>query len=129
MPEHPFRGETSTVNNKIIETWINETLADAQHLDIPGVILKPAYKLPIARYGIDRYTMTNAGVANEEVDRVYRCLFVYSVGFYEMLKAVLAQTEQNFQTITSLWLVFQILLEYCCQTDYKIMMGEISRKY
>ena len=25
---------------KVLETWINETLADAEHLDIPGVILK-----------------------------------------------------------------------------------------
>ena len=26
---------------KVLETWINETLQDAEHLDIPGVILKP----------------------------------------------------------------------------------------
>jgi hypothetical protein len=28
------------MNPKILETWINETLQDAEHLDIPGVILK-----------------------------------------------------------------------------------------
>ncbi len=39
---------------KVLETWINETLADAEHLDIPGVILKPEHKNPISRYGIDR---------------------------------------------------------------------------
>ena len=33
---------TGTVlNARVIETWINETLADAEHLDIPGVICKP----------------------------------------------------------------------------------------
>ena len=26
---------------KVLETWINETLCDAEHLDIPGVVLKP----------------------------------------------------------------------------------------
>ena len=35
---------------KVLETWINETLLDAEHLDIPGVILKPEQKLPIQRY-------------------------------------------------------------------------------
>jgi hypothetical protein len=39
---------------KVLETWINETLQDAEHLDIPGVILKPEQKSPITRYGIDR---------------------------------------------------------------------------
>ena len=29
---------------KVLETWINETLQDAEHLDIPGVILKPEHK-------------------------------------------------------------------------------------
>ena len=43
---------------KVLETWINETLGDAEHLDIPGVILKPEHKNPISRYGIDRITFS-----------------------------------------------------------------------
>lgn len=38
------------MNPKVLETWINETLKDAEHLDIPGVILKPEHKDPISRY-------------------------------------------------------------------------------
>lgn len=78
------------MNSKVMETWINETLADAEHLDIPGVILKPEHKNPISRYAIDRLTLTNAGIPNETVDRVYRSLFVYSVGFYELIKKLVA---------------------------------------
>ena len=37
-----------------MEHWLNETLEDAEHLDIPSVILKPAHKKPLQRYGIDR---------------------------------------------------------------------------
>lgn len=37
----------NVLNARVIETWINETLADAEHLDIPGVILKPTQKLPL----------------------------------------------------------------------------------
>jgi hypothetical protein len=73
--------------------------------------------------------MTNAGLSSDEVDRIYRCLFVYSVGFFEMLKKVLAQSENNFSIITQIWKVFQVLLEYSCKTDYKIMMATISEKY
>jgi len=30
-----------SLNTRVIETWINETLKDAEHLEIPGVIVKP----------------------------------------------------------------------------------------
>jgi len=65
-------------------------LSDAEHLDIPSVILKPENKIPITRYGIDRFTLTQGGLSNDSVDRVYRGLFVYSVGFYENLKKQMA---------------------------------------
>ena len=29
------------LNPKVVETWLNETLTDAGHLEIPGVILQP----------------------------------------------------------------------------------------
>lgn len=78
----------------MLETWINETLQDAEHLDIPGVILKPEHKNPISRYGIDRISLTNEGIPNETVDRLFRALFVYSVGFYELIKKCMAHTKK-----------------------------------
>ena len=73
------------MNPKVIESWINETLADAEHLDVPGVLLKPEHKNPISRYGIDKLTLTNAGVPTQVIDRIFRALFVYSIGFYELM--------------------------------------------
>ena len=35
---------------KVLETWLNETLTEAEYLDIPGVIMKPENKAPINRY-------------------------------------------------------------------------------
>ena len=46
------------LNSNMIETWINETLLDAEHLDIPGIAVKPEHKNPISRYFIDRLTLT-----------------------------------------------------------------------
>ena len=36
-----MRNTGNVLNARVIESWINETLSDAEHLDIPGVILKP----------------------------------------------------------------------------------------
>ena len=62
--------------------------------------------MPINRYAIDRFTLLNSGLGQDDVDRIYRCLFVYSVGFFEMLKSVLNQTEKSFSTVTAIWKVF-----------------------
>ena len=40
------------LNPKVVETWLNETLTDAGHLEIPGVILQPESKKPLERYKI-----------------------------------------------------------------------------
>ena len=80
----------AVLNARVIETWINETLADAEHLDIPGVIVKPLNKAPLVRYQIDRLFLNNAKVLEIDIDRIYRGLFVYSVGFYEMIHKCLA---------------------------------------
>jgi hypothetical protein len=110
------------VTNKVIEVWLNETLSDAEHLDIPGIILKPEHKNPISRYGIDRIELNNNGIPNDLIDRIYRCLFVYSVGFYEMISKVIQHSEQKYTLITRIWKVFAVVLEYCCLTDYKMMI-------
>ena len=114
---------------KVLETWLNETLTDAEHLDIPGVILKPEHKSPIFRYGIDRIELNNWGIPDEYIDRIYRCLFVYSVGFYEMVSKVIEHSGQKYQIITRLWKVFAVLLEYCCQNDYQMIITKISTEH
>ena len=118
--------EAKGLNSKVMENWLNETLADAEHLDIPGIILKPEHKNPTSRYGIDRMELTNSGIPNEFVDRIYRCLFVYSMGFYEMIYKVIMHSNQKYSLITRVWKVFAVLLEYCCQTDYKMMIAQIN---
>lgn len=64
-PDRSFAGETSQITSKVVENWINQTLSDAEHLDIPSVILKPENKIPITRYGIDRIGLTNSGLSHD----------------------------------------------------------------
>ena len=110
------------MNGKVLENWINNTLTDAEHLDIPGLILKPEHKNPISRYCIDRISFQLNGIPNDLVDRVYRALFVYSVGFYELIRKCLKHIDKKFTIITNIWKVFAILLEYCCRTDYCMLI-------
>lgn len=91
---------------KVLETWINETLKDAEHLDLPGCIINSDVLVPINRYQIDRKKLVTYGLPNEMIDRIYRALFVYSVGFYQLIKDQLKHTKKNFKVITDIWKVF-----------------------
>ena len=112
-----------------MENWLNQTLSDAEHLDIPGVILKPEHKNPISRYQIDRNELTNCGIPNDFVNRIYRCLFVYSVGFYEMINKMIEHSGFKYSLVSRIWKVFAVLLEYCCANDYKLMITKITSEH
>ena len=118
------------MNAKVLETRLNKTLGDAEHLNIPGVILKPDHKNPVSRYDIDRQTLTNSGIPNATVDRVLRrCLFVNSVGYYEMIKKLISHCNRKYTIIISIWKVFSVLLEYCCQSDYRMLISDITKQH
>jgi hypothetical protein len=39
-----MKNSTAILSSSVIEAWINETLKDAEHLEIPGIIVKPVHK-------------------------------------------------------------------------------------
>ncbi len=54
------------VDPKVIEEWLNQTLKDAEMMkEIPDQIVLSEAKLPLVRFGIDRITLTNAGIPND----------------------------------------------------------------
>ena len=93
------------ISSKVIENWINQTLSAAEHLDIPHAILKPKNQVPVTRYGIDRNKLQLSGLSEQQTDRIYRALFVYSVGFYELLKDQLnnCSPEDSLELLMNLW--------------------------
>ena len=81
------------------------------------------------RYKIDRLYMASQGIPLEDIERIYRSLFVYSIGFYEMILECVKQAQNKYSILSSLWKVFQILLEYCCKSNYQMMVAKISTEH
>lgn len=81
--------------------------------------MKPETNQPLARYGIDRTQLINHSLNLKDIDRIYNALFVYSIGFYEMLSTtILSHTSQKYSIIGKIWKVFALLLEFCCKSGY-----------
>jgi hypothetical protein len=118
-----------TLNSSVLETWINETLKDAEHLEIPGLLLKPMHKQPMVRYSVDRLFLHSQGLEVKDIERIYRSLFVYSIGFYEMILKCVAHAKNKYSILASLWKVFQILLEYCCKSNYQMLVAKITQEH
>ena len=114
------------LNPRILETWLNNTVADSEEFEIPSSVLKQENKQPLARFGIDRSSLLNAGLPSLEIDRLYQSLFVHSIGFYQLILKVLEHTEKKYSIVTGIWKVFAILLEYCCQLDYQMIITTLN---
>lgn len=62
----------------------------------------------------------------ESIDRLFRCLFVYSAGFYELISNIFDHTVRKFNLVGSVWKVFWILLEYCYKADHQTILEEVQ---
>lgn len=73
LKEMNVTSKKKQLDSKKIEEWINSILTDAEQMkELPDAILKPDARKALTRYGIDRMTLTNAGIPNEEVTRLYK---------------------------------------------------------
>jgi hypothetical protein len=137
MVTETFYSQTDLrLNTRIMELWLNDTLQNASYdLDIEGGLNPNLLKLkdsskkkPIETYRVDRLTLSNSGISQTSIDRIYRSLFVYSVGFYEMLKNSLGNCKNKASLISDFWKVYSILLEYCNKHDYQMQIQDILQK-
>lgn len=82
---------------------------------MPGILNKPEHQKPLQRYEIDRINLSKFGLSDEIIDRVYRSLFVHSVGFFGLLKEATKNLQEGKDYLRiNIWKVFQILLECAC---------------
>jgi len=76
------------MNAKMIEEWINLTLNEAEELkDLPENLHKRDARHAITRYGIDRFTLLNAGIPNDDITQLYKSLFVHTQGMLQQIQA------------------------------------------
>ncbi len=64
------------------------------------------------------YIIQTIGLPVDLIHRIYRCLFVYSTGFYELIQEILNHIEYKSDIIANIWKVFAILLEFCSRNEF-----------
>lgn len=54
---------------------------------------------------------------------------MYSIGFYEMLNKALSHAKNKYTLLSSIWKVYSILLEYCCKSNYQMLIAKIKTEH
>ncbi|KAL4496532.1 hypothetical protein ABPG72_015893 [Tetrahymena utriculariae] len=123
------------VNIKVVEMWINDTICEAESEVQPNQTKQNSpqkkqndQKEILKNFGLDRKSLQNKGVSKENIDRIYRSLFVYSFGFYEMIQDIFAHIQDSAQTVASVWKIYGILLEYCSRTDFVNTVTQLEKE-
>ena len=76
------------------------TLNEAEEMKggAPEHITKRDSRMAITRYGMDRFTLLNAGIPNDDITRLYKSLYVHTQGFLNVIKEVtdnVKETQNN----------------------------------
>jgi hypothetical protein len=73
----------------LLETWLNDVLISRSADDPPALDLlhaQPESRKGLLAFGLEREALLGAGLTNAIVDRLYRGMYVYSVGFSDLLR-------------------------------------------
>ena len=81
---------------------------------------------PLSHFGVDRATLTQEGVGEEECDRLFSSLFVYSIGFNTMIRDIMTTCKSKYSISSRIWKIFSMLLEFCTVLDHKQIITEID---
>ena len=97
----------------------------------------PEHKKPLSRYELDLYILQQVGLSTNDIDQLYRGLFVHSKGVFQMVMSISKKVQnkanhpnlpsvknaENKQAyiLANIWRVYQILLEYSSTSDYEMI--------
>lgn len=79
------------------------------------------------RYQIDRLSLNQENLSPQEIDRIYKALFVYTTGFYELVSQNIR--SHRVTVTTNILKVFIILLEYTWKTGYKTIITALGEEH
>jgi hypothetical protein len=84
------RDRQQQVGSALLETWLNDVLAGRSAEEPKLDILKadPVTKTGLVSFGMSREALASAGLNQAAIDRLYRGLYVYTVGFSDMMQVL-----------------------------------------
>jgi hypothetical protein len=55
----------------------------------------PEHKKPLSRYELDQYVLQQLGLSRNDIDQLYRGLFVHSKGVFQMVMSISKKVQNK----------------------------------
>ena len=81
--------------------------------------------------GIDRDSLENLGLSEDDIDGLYRALYVHSKSFFHSLTTIITpivNERKHTSLLASLWKAYEALLQRCCQTDFPQIVRVLTKE-
>ena len=112
----------------MVEDWLNSVVADFQiddkNKDVFDLMKGQGVSRPLAKIKCDRKSLIDEGLQHEEVDALYRTIFVHSCAFFETLNenTTSLKGSNKYCCVQKLWKLFMLVLEYANPSTYESML-------
>ena len=84
----------------VIESWILSILSESEHPSVPVQVSRNGGRASLEDFKLDRTSLMLSGIKSDDVDKLYKSLFVYSAGFSDALSEILKHTEDNYFVVS-----------------------------
>ena len=92
------------LNNLLMETWLNDVLsAGAENETDPDLLVTGQVSSGLRRFGLSRAELVDRGISGAQVDRLYRSIYVYTVGFHDLLRELFGHNRSCREHVAAVW--------------------------
>eukprot|EP00854_Cymbomonas_tetramitiformis_P016421 gene16421-19492_t len=107
----------------LLECWLNDLLTKTgpKNTDEGVELLQvsSASLSGLSNYGLSRAELVKAGLSPAAVERMYRALYVYTVGFHDTMKELFTHSEQRVGLVENVWKTFIAIAEKSLKANFK----------
>lgn len=110
------------MKERCLESWLNSVLVEHcydEYFD-PNIANSALKKM-----GVDENSLMAKGLSHQDVVRLYRGLFVFGMGFNDLLREISRERKDVVKTI---WRIYSTVLEYCSRGGMETAIGELDRE-
>ncbi|MEW5307688.1 MAG: hypothetical protein WDW36_010066 [Sanguina aurantia] len=119
------RENKQSYSRVLLELWVNQILdptpgGSTLPISLPSPLhVDPSACRGLAAYGLTRVELLGSGLGHDAVDRLYRCMYVYSIGFFDVVQDILLPTEFRTEILSNVWKGFLHIAESALQVAFK----------
>uniref|UniRef100_A0A7R9YWS5 Flagellar associated protein n=1 Tax=Chlamydomonas euryale TaxID=1486919 RepID=A0A7R9YWS5_9CHLO len=121
--EMAFARENHRDNGRqLLELWVNQVL-DPGGMDMTGrtepLKMDASVLKGLTQFGLTRVELRGTGLSDALIDRLYRGLYVYTVGFFDIMQDILKHSEFRVEVLGNVWRAFLKIAESALKVAFK----------